>query len=360
MYQFPDSTGNEQPLSSLYPEPVELETPKKQIKFILIANVLLVLFVVVASIVWFLFFFDSSEKLTLYKLPATQKLSGDFTPIIIENNQEPITNNIVKNNDIQTITKIIAPEQKAEKSEVKTTIKYASNTNQQPEKLSAIDAITRELEKNQLKTKVAAPNRSLSHGRSLKTQESPEKNSQIQQNQVVITIPQNTLLEKTLVKTKQNLSHSEHILIEQLENTSTPSNTTVNKKEKNNNIDIINSVSLQKSKDIDKIMAAMGSIKKPSSTTSREHIENKIKSLITIEKNKYRETDLYERKLETEAKINNNEMRILTVKKGESIWDIAVRAYNDGNKYKKILDANPLIKKNPALLKAGITLRVPL
>jgi len=53
-------------------------------------------------------------------------------------------------------------------------------------------------------------------------------------------------------------------------------------------------------------------------------------------------------------------MRILTVKNGETIWDIAVRAYGDGNQYKKILDANPLIKKNPSLLKAGVTLRVPL
>ncbi len=54
-----------------------------------------------------------------------------------------------------------------------------------------------------------------------------------------------------------------------------------------------------------------------------------------------------------------NEMRMIRVKAGESLWAIAVRAYGNGFLYKKIFDANPQLT-NPNLIVAGEELRVPL
>ena len=355
MYQFPDSTDNE---INILPQPTSVPANKKiHFKTILIANVLLAIFV--AGIVWFLFFFDSSSHPVNSKPPVTQKnnqnLLGSFTPTPIESNQPPISNNPEKNADVQITSKIITPEQKPAKNEIKTTIENVANTSKKTEQISAVDAITKELEKNQLKSTPT----SLSHERSLKTNETLDKNSYIDLNQVLIEKNADTSLEKILTKTNKSMSDSDHALVKQLEQESTvdPNKANVNKTKNTSNSDIYNSISLQKSNDVDKIMAAMGSIKKPPLT---ETIENKVKHLLTAEKDKYRKTDQYEKKLEPEAKLNKNEMRILTIKNGESIWDIAVRAYGDGNKYKKILDANPLIKKNPSLLKEGVTLRVPL
>ena len=54
-----------------------------------------------------------------------------------------------------------------------------------------------------------------------------------------------------------------------------------------------------------------------------------------------------------------NEMRTIRVKVGESLWEIAVRAYGNGFLYKKIFEANPQLT-NPDLIVAGQKLRVPL
>ncbi|RTZ63776.1 MAG: hypothetical protein DSZ29_06455 [Aquificaceae bacterium] len=444
MYQFPDSTNNETEI--FHNSEPTTANKKKYFKAILVANILLALFV--ASIVWFLFFFDS----TAHNAPVselsissqnTQIALGSFTPVIIESNQEATPSNTEKKSDAQTPSKIITPEessaidaitkeleknqlstspeaisitshkqqvaksepslpvekvsatkkqaekisaidaitkeleknqlsaspevinitshkQQAVKSEISTPSEKVSSTKIQAKKMSAIDAITKELEKNQQKDKTTAPKLHLSHGRSLQTAQSSDKKTLIELNQIVVeknTIPK---LEKILLKASKHLSTSEHTLFKQLKTAISPTSTDKNKKEKADSSDILNSVSLKKSKDIDKIMAAMGSIETPPLTKSIEKIENKVKYLLTTEKNKYRTTNQYEKALEPEAKVNNNEMRILTVKNGETIWDIAVRAYGDGNQYKKILNANPLIKKNPTLLKTGVTLRVPL
>lgn len=54
-----------------------------------------------------------------------------------------------------------------------------------------------------------------------------------------------------------------------------------------------------------------------------------------------------------------NEMRTIRVKAGESLWEIAARAYGNGFLYKKIFEANPQLT-NPNLIVAGQKLRVPL
>lgn len=46
-----------------------------------------------------------------------------------------------------------------------------------------------------------------------------------------------------------------------------------------------------------------------------------------------------------------------TVKKGDHLWDIAKRAYGDGNKYTLIIEANKL--RNPDRLEEGTVLKLP-
>ena len=46
-----------------------------------------------------------------------------------------------------------------------------------------------------------------------------------------------------------------------------------------------------------------------------------------------------------------------TVKKGDHLWDIAQRAYGDGNKYTLIIEANTL--RNPDRLEEGTVLKLP-
>lgn len=69
----------------------------------------------------------------------------------------------------------------------------------------------------------------------------------------------------------------------------------------------------------------------------------------------------YVESLKSESKVRRNQVRSIELKKGESIWMIAVRAYGDGNDYVKILKANPQITvENARLLQPGIFIRVPL
>ncbi len=65
------------------------------------------------------------------------------------------------------------------------------------------------------------------------------------------------------------------------------------------------------------------------------------------------------KKLVSEAQEVKKTHRYVRVKPGDSLWSIAVRAYGNGFKYTRILEANPQIK-NPDRLEAGMLLRVPL
>ncbi len=67
----------------------------------------------------------------------------------------------------------------------------------------------------------------------------------------------------------------------------------------------------------------------------------------------------YTKMISGETKVRANAMRIIVVKRGDSISKIAFRAYGDATKYNKIYAANPNIIKNPNLIHVGQRLRVP-
>ena len=64
--------------------------------------------------------------------------------------------------------------------------------------------------------------------------------------------------------------------------------------------------------------------------------------------------------LKKEDKVRRNSVRSVVVRKGETLWSIAKRAYGSGFKYPKILKANPSIKKGRNVrLYVGQVIRVP-
>ncbi|MCP4177404.1 MAG: LysM peptidoglycan-binding domain-containing protein [bacterium] len=57
--------------------------------------------------------------------------------------------------------------------------------------------------------------------------------------------------------------------------------------------------------------------------------------------------------------INPQESKTYIVKKGDTLWSISYKFYNDGKSWKKIQDANMGKLKNPKNLKAGMILTIP-
>ena len=67
----------------------------------------------------------------------------------------------------------------------------------------------------------------------------------------------------------------------------------------------------------------------------------------------------YVSKIKKETKVRKNAMRIIRVRKGDTLSLIAARAYGDAMKYPKIFAANPDLVKNPNMIFPGQKLRVP-
>lgn len=68
----------------------------------------------------------------------------------------------------------------------------------------------------------------------------------------------------------------------------------------------------------------------------------------------------YTQEIMKEIATRSNEMRIIIVKRGDTLSKIAFRAYNDYNAYIKIFKANPEVIKNPNQIFVGQKLRIPL
>ena len=67
----------------------------------------------------------------------------------------------------------------------------------------------------------------------------------------------------------------------------------------------------------------------------------------------------YSTSIKKEVAFRENEMRVIVVKKGDTLSRIAKKAYGDYNAYPKIFSANPEIIKNPDQIFEGMRLRIP-
>ena len=93
-------------------------------------------------------------------------------------------------------------------------------------------------------------------------------------------------------------------------------------------------------------------------TPQKNLLQSQVNQFISTKK---KDRTGYIKKLQKESKVRKNEVRSIALKKGETIWKLAKRAYGSGKKYPKILKANPQItEKNARYLKVGTLIRVPL
>ncbi|MCK5901666.1 MAG: LysM peptidoglycan-binding domain-containing protein [Cocleimonas sp.] len=366
-------------------EPVH--RPSGRFKLIIMANLLLAFFI--AGIIWFLFYVSPESKKTLATTSNNAQKIRDFTPIVFpkakisSDDIELSSNPDTKTNKIKSITEIPVAK---EKPPIET--EYSKEAPTRPQSiaedtnvvkkapLSAIDAITQELMKNKtIKQVIPAP----IEKDPVEAKKKPEKNdpatqlentrvetkktssttSLLQVNQVALKRPTALPLETIIEQATESLNESDKQRLKAVDNrlTDIPKKVPTKKMRPS---DIHNSISIQKTNAIDDIMAAMGDSKKSPQAKTINTIENRIGNLLKDRKKMPTIDDSYNKKLETESTINAKEMRIITVQKNDTLWDIAERAYGKGDHYKKILDANPLIKADPSLLKEGITLRAPL
>jgi len=143
-----------------------------------------------------------------------------------------------------------------------------------------------------------------------------------------------TQLESTPVEEEQNLDISELDDLDTKKEIKTASKKTVDTFNKV----IVNKKELATKDDLAKLYAKLNSIMK---------------------KDKQRAKSSYTNMISKETKVRANEMRIIVVKRGDTLSKIAARAYGDAMMYHKIYEANPDIIKNPNLIHIGQRLRVP-
>ena len=80
---------------------------------------------------------------------------------------------------------------------------------------------------------------------------------------------------------------------------------------------------------------------------------------INVKSNEETTVSNYEESLTPEIKVRSNAMRIIVVRKGDTLNKIAQRAYGKASSYQKIFDANPDILKRPDRIYVGQKLRIP-
>jgi len=84
----------------------------------------------------------------------------------------------------------------------------------------------------------------------------------------------------------------------------------------------------------------------------------KLNQIMKKDKSKVKSSN-YVSNIKKETKVRSNAMRIITVRKGDTLSLIARRAYGDAMMYPKIFAANPDLIKNPNRIFPGQKLRVP-
>ena len=90
---------------------------------------------------------------------------------------------------------------------------------------------------------------------------------------------------------------------------------------------------------------------------NQQELRNKIDTLLSNTETEH--SSEYEGTIKQEVTVRSNEMRIIVVKRGDTLSKIAKRAYGDIYAYPKIFSANPEVLKNPNEIFVGQKLRIP-
>jgi len=128
-------------------------------------------------------------------------------------------------------------------------------------------------------------------------------------------------------------------LIKELENINISENTKVDNDKKQ--IDIYNKVNVQDD----------------SGSDALSQLSNQINLVMAESVNKDK-AENYTKSLKSEVSVRTNEMRIIVVKKGDTLGRISKRAYGNAMEYKKIYKANPEVTR-PDRIYIGQKLRIP-
>ncbi len=100
-------------------------------------------------------------------------------------------------------------------------------------------------------------------------------------------------------------------------------------------------------------------------STDKQRLTAQIAQIVAQSENTDNQRDIeqtngnYLQTLKTASIERANEMRTIEVIKGDTLWDIAERAYGNGHEYPKIFKANPNIT-DPDRIEIGMLLLVPL
>jgi nucleoid-associated protein YgaU len=140
-----------------------------------------------------------------------------------------------------------------------------------------------------------------------------------------LTISEVDSVSANLIKELENINISEH---KEIENT---------KKQ----VDVYNKVNVQDVSGLD----TLSKLSKEINLVMKENISND-------------STANYTKSLKSEVDIRKNEMRIIVVRKGDTLGTIAKRAYGNAMEYKKIYKANPELTR-PDRIYIGQKLRIP-
>jgi len=151
-------------------------------------------------------------------------------------------------------------------------------------------------------------------------------------------VKENSLLIEELSDSKVD-SVSEDLMNE-LERVDISENTKIDNSQKQ--IDVYNKVNVQDT----------------SGSDTLSQLSEQISSLIEEEDDNKNQAATYTQSLKSEVTVRANEMRIIVVKKGDTLGKIAKRAYGNAMDFKKIYQANPEVTR-PDRIYIGQKLRIP-
>lgn len=266
-----------------------------------------------------------------------------------------LTESLIKKPETETVTET-KTKIKTETVEVKKVVK--TNDDQY---LSALQNVNKNedemvLEINAAMTKDSRPDNSIATSKTITAVEATEEMKQeLKNNNNSISLSMKSQVDAIINAMKSGNNYSRNIV----QDTEKPK-AKVNSKESTASVDSTG-LQTQNSDLISQLSEQMNGTSETNQDDDNDliavNLKGKINQLVSSRK---RVSSNYEKALNQESNVRSNAVRSIIVKKGETLWGIAKRAYGDGKHYTKILKANPQITKNkPFRLIVGQVIRVP-